>query len=258
MLGDCLERMADIPAGSVDLVLTDPPYGTTACKWDAVIPFEPMWEQVRRVLKRNGAAVFTASQPFTSALVMSNAAWFKYQWVWRKNTPSGMSFAKYQPMRDHEDIPVFCDGKHVYNKQPTKSKITDRKLGRPNRRGSARAEVYGGICNDDHRDAILGEIVNPRTVLEFDVHPRSKGTVHPTQKPVALMEYLIRTYTNEDETVLDFTMGSGTTGVACVNAGRNFIGIERDENYFKIAQDRIASAQSPFKLARRRGIEALA
>lgn len=229
MHGDCLELMKEIPDMSVDLVLTDPPYGTTACKWDAVIPFEPMWAQVWRVLKPNGAAVFTASQPFTSALVMSQVKRFKYQWVWDKKIPSGMSYARYQPMRQHEDVVVFYDGKTTYNAQKT---LRDKPI-----KGGGMSK--GETTNNQNLKALKKTYThkNPTTLISFDKIRR--GAHHPTQKPVALMEYLIKTYTNEGETVLDFTMGSGTTGVACVKEGRSFIGIELDEDYFKIAKDRI-------------------
>lgn len=259
MLGDCLEKMAEITTGSVDLVLTDPPYGTTACAWDAVIPFEPMWEQVRRVLKPNGAAVFTASQPFTSALVMSNVQWFKYCWVWRKSRPSGFAQARNMPLKDYEDVVVFSEGVTVHASQSTRRMPYNPqglvKFDKPKIYEKKSYSDSSFAKRPSHREYQQEEGNFPRQVL--DVASES-GTVHPTQKPIALMEYLIRTYTNEGETVLDFTMGSGTTGVACMNTVREFIGIERDENYFKIAQDRIASAQSLFKLARRREIEALA
>lgn len=234
MLGDCLERMAEIEAGSVDLVLTDPPYGTTACAWDAVIPFEPMWREVRRVLKKNGAAVFTASQPFTSALVMSNPKMFAYEWIWVKSKITGVLNAKKMPVRKHEQVLVFSETKATgtYNAQGLLSKGTITKQG-------GNSDNYGARSAAPY----VQEFTNwPRDVLEV----QSEGaTVHPTQKPVALMEYLIRTYTNAGETVLDFTMGSGTTGVACANTGRRFIGIERDPGYFKIAEQRIASVLTP-------------
>lgn len=242
MMGDCLERMKEIEDGSVDLVLTDPPYGTTACKWDAVIPFEQMWAQVWRVLKTNGAAVFTASQPFTSALVMSQADNFKYEWAWIKNIPTNFANARRMPMTAHENICVFYRCQPTYNKQETKSNIEDRKLGGSNGiRGSDKEGAYGRLrtLNIEQK---LTENVSPRTTLDIKCVPRARGTLHPTQKPVALMEYLIRTYTNESQTVLDFTMGSGTTGVSCVNTNRNFIGIERDPAYFQIAKERIEEA----------------
>jgi site-specific DNA-methyltransferase (adenine-specific) len=226
MLGDCLERMKEIPDGSVDMVLTDPPYGTTACKWDSVIPFEPMWEQLKRITKDNGAIVMTASQPFTSALVMSNVKMFKYSWVWLK-PPSGNLNAKIMPMAGHEDVCIFGAGKLHYKPQglvraPRKRRASE--VSKTTAYGLQNAKNY------------TQEFTNfPHTRLEFN---KDKG-LHPTQKPVALMEYLIRTYTNAGETVLDFTMGSGTTGVAAKNLNRKFIGIEMDETYFKIAKERI-------------------
>lgn len=228
MHGDCLEKMAEIPTGSVDLVLTDPPYGTTACAWDAVIPFEPMWREVRRVLKPRGAAVFTASQPFTSALVMSNVGWFKYQWVWQKE-PTGNLNAKRMPMPEHEDVLVFGRG-FVYNPQGLRPTLRKRSAS-----DNSKTQNYGAQKRQPYEQTVTGY---PTSILPI---AKEKG-LHPTQKPVALMEYLIRTYTNEGETVLDFTMGSGTTGVACVNTSRKFIGIERDDKYFEIAQQRIVSA----------------
>jgi len=233
--------MKTIPDGSVDMVLADPPYGTTACKWDSVIPFEPMWEQLKRVTKRNGAIVLTASQPFTSALVMSNVKMFKYCWVWDKvNRPTGHLNAKKMPLRQTEDVVVFYFNPPTYSPQMFK--------GIPYRAtGSKKSDNYGSqvktttICDDGMR--------YPRNILKIPADERGTvGRIHPTQKPVALMEYLIRTYTNEGETVLDFTMGSGTTGVACKNLDRDFIGIELDETYFNIARERIDAIQTPLGL----------
>ena len=232
-LGDCLEVMQDIPDGSVDMVCTDPPYGTTNCKWDSVIPFEPMWAQLKRIVKPNGAIVLTASQPFTSALVMSNVAMFAYEWIWVKSKITGVLNAKKMPVRKHEQVLVFCDRKttDVYNAQ-----------------GLVRAEIkrHDKVKHSSENYGKRGgvhyvqEFTNwPRDVLEI---PSEGKTVHPTQKPVALMEYMIRTYTNAGETVLDFTMGSGTTGVACVKLGRKFIGIELSRDYFDIAVKRSESA----------------
>lgn len=237
--GDCLELLPTLADGSVDLVLTDPPYGTTACAWDAVIPFEPMWREVRRVLKPRGAAVFTASQPFTSALVMSNTDWFKYEWAWDKvNQYTNHLNAKHQPMKRHENILVFARGKTCFNRQ-----MEERAEPYTSRKSSTyQGETYGKMERSDY-----GEVrthMPPCSVLA--IKARTPNSFHPTQKPVALMEYLIRTYTNEGETVLDFTMGSGTTGVACARTGRNFIGIERDPEYFAIAQKRIAEAAGVF------------
>lgn len=232
MHGDCLERMKEIPSGSVDMVLTDPPYGTTACKWDSIIPLEPMWEQLKRVIKPNGAIVMTASQPFTTTLIASNMKMFKYCWVWEKNSPTGFQNAWKQPMRNIEDIAVFYRKMPTYNPQGLikKTKV---------RRNSLRKK-YNGFINEkstcSNGSQYLSEYSNfPRQILKF---AKERG-LHPTQKPVALMEYLIKTYTNEKDTVLDFTMGSGTTGVAAKNLNRNFIGIELDDGYFDIASKRI-------------------
>jgi DNA modification methylase len=247
LLGDCLEQMKQIPDGSVDMICCDPPYGTTACKWDAVIPFEPMWEQVKRVLKRNGAAVFTASQPFTSALVMSNVKMFKQSQVWDKRMPTGHLNAKKKILSVHEDILMFSDapfGSFTYNPQMRKgamrNKTPARKADNYDGRVYGKVKHLGDNFNDDYY---------PTSILTLSNADQS-GKVHPTQKPVALMEYLIRTYTHPGETVLDFTMGSGTTGVACVNTGRSFIGIERDESYFTIAQSRIQSTLQAKEAAR--------
>lgn len=238
MLGDCLECMSEIPDGSVDMVLADPPYGTTACKWDSVIPFAPMWAQVWRVLKPNGAAVFTASQPFTSALVMSQVKHFRHEWVWIKNAGSNFANTVREPMKEHESCLTFSFGKWTYNKQ-----MQERTGG-----GSARVKtpVKFETSSDNYRvfdrveTKVMPKLRVPSSWQKFN---RERG-LHPTQKPVALMEYLIRTYTNEGEIVLDFTMGSGTTGVAAMNTGRRFIGIELDEGYFDTACDRIEKAMA--------------
>lgn len=234
--GDCLEEMKKIPDGSIDLVLTDPPYGTTACKWDTIIPFEPMWEQLKRVTKKNGAIVLFGSQPFTSALVMSNPKMFKYEWVWEKNAGSNFATLKYQPMKEHESLLVFGQETPFYNPQMQeradsgKARVkTPIKYDRYQEGG-----VYGDACRGV-QSVIRPDLRYPRSIQKFN---RERG-LHPTQKPVALMEYLIKTYTNENETVLDFTMGSGTTGVACKNLNRNFIGIELDKDYYEIAKKRI-------------------
>jgi site-specific DNA-methyltransferase (adenine-specific) len=228
-LGDCLELMKQIPDGSVDLVLCDLPYGTTACKWDAVIPFEPLWAQYRRVAKRNAAIVLTANHPFTAMLVASNLRDFRYAWVWEKSKPTGHLRAKLQPMRAHEDVLVFGVGSPRYYPQGLVA-IEPRTVTRTNTGG-----VYRKQAGMPSVQSFTGY---PRTVLRFGV----EEGLHPTQKPVALMEYLIRTYTNEGEVVLDNCMGSGTTGVACANTGRRFIGIELEPNYFQIARRRIEDA----------------
>jgi site-specific DNA-methyltransferase (adenine-specific) len=243
MQGDCLERMKEIPDGSVDMVLADPPYGTTACKWDTVIDLDRMWAELKRVIKPNGAIVMTASQPFTSALVMSNPKWFKYCWVWEKSRATGHVHAKNKPMKKHEDLVVFSSGTTVHASQ-SGSRMTYNPQGltrkeKPTVRKSGGASDAVMSARPSHRDSLQEFSGYPHSIIQVKSEGRS---VHPTQKPVALMEYLIRTYTNEGETVLDFTMGSGTTGVACVNLNRKFIGIELDEDYFMIAEDRINSA----------------
>jgi len=245
--GDCLKEMENIPDGSIDAVITDPPYGTTACKWDSVIPFDKMWLRLNKLIKHNGAIVLFGSEPFSSALRMSNIKNYKYDWVWVKNQPTGMASAKYQPMRDNEMITVFYKKPPTYNKQKTLSKIKDRKTGKSNGKLWRGVSSHNNIIpNKDanNPDNILKTFVNPRTTLFFNVHPRAKGMSHPTQKPIPLMEYLIKTYTDESETVLDFAMGSGTTGIACKNLNRDFIGIEIDKEYFEIAKKRIESAQT--------------
>jgi site-specific DNA-methyltransferase (adenine-specific) len=223
--GDCLELMATIESGSVDMILCDLPYGTTACKWDTVIPFEPLWAHYKRVIKPNGAIVLFGSQPFTSALVMSNPKAFKYVWYWRKNRATNVLNAKKMPLRDTEEVCVF--GGAAYYPQglifaPEQSRNSSRD-----------SDCYGSGTTKSY----VREYTNyPKQTLQFDVVQKCE---HPTQKPVALCEYLIRTYTNEGDTVLDNTMGSGTTGIACLNTGRNFIGIEKDAGYFEIARNRI-------------------
>ena len=234
--GNCLEVMKDIPDGSIDMILTDPPYGTTACKWDSVIPFEPMWEQLRRIIKPNGAIVLFGSQPFTSALVMSNPKMFKYDWVWNKRMATGFLDAKKRPLKVHENILVF------YEKLPKYNPIFTN--GKPYTRPEP-TKLFNGYRQDLLKVAttnVSGKRY-PKTIIDIS-NANQRGKVHPTQKPVALLEYLIKTYTNEGETVLDFTMGSGSTGVAAKNLNRNFIGIELDEEYFEIAKKRIEEANN--------------
>jgi len=234
MLGDCLERMKEIPDGSVDLILADPPYGTTACKWDSVIPFEPMWEQLKRIIKPNGAIVLFGSEPFSSALRMSNIKNYKYDWKWDKKIPAGMSYARYRPMQQHEDIVVFSKDGAKLNYIP---QVTER-LKPISKGGNKFSEVAPiAACKNGSNFKKEYTTKQPTTILQFAKVRR--GALHPTQKPVALMEYLIKTYTQEGETVLDFVMGSGTTGVACKNTGRKFIGIEKDAGYFEIAKQRL-------------------
>ena len=230
--GDCLEVMKSIADKSIDAIITDPPYGTTACKWDSVIPFEPMWKQLNRIIKDNGAIVLFGSEPFSSALRMSNIKNYKYDWVWQKDRASGHLNAKKQPLRNLENISVFYKKQCTYNPIMTIGKKSNSIGKAINELKCKNNNLYGKFKRVNRK----GNEKYPRQVLEYK---RPHPPIHPTQKPVALMEYLIKTYTNELETVLDFTMGSGTTGVACCNLNRDFIGIELDKHYFKIAQERI-------------------
>ena len=226
--GDCLEVMKSIPDGSVDLILCDLPYGTTQNKWDSIIPFKDLWDSYNRICR--GMIVLTAAQPFTSALIMSNQKDFKYTWVWDKALSSGFLNAKKQPLRQTEDVVVFGKGK-TYNPIMEVRGKPRNKGGRGKSRMSDNYGKYGDSVSVNNE-------YYPTNLLRISNAVR-KGRQHPTQKPVALMEYLIRTYTNEGDTVLDNCMGSGTTGVACINTGRRFIGIEKDDKYFEIAKNRI-------------------
>jgi len=232
--GDCLIEMQNIPDDSVDLILTDPPYGTTACKWDSVIPFDLMWEQLNRIIKPNGAIVLFGSEPFSSLLRCSNIKDYKYDWIWEKSKASNFVLAKKQPLKAHEIISVFHS--KIYNPQKTQGKPYNK--GREKRSGNLTGFLTEVTNSNNHLLENKTGLRNPRSVQYF-VTAEREGKHHPTQKPVALMEYLIKTYTNEHETVLDFTMGSGTTGVACLNTNRNFIGIERKDKYFDIARNRM-------------------
>jgi DNA modification methylase len=236
LLGDCLDLFDVIPDGSVDMVMADLPYGTTACKWDSIIPFDLLWRGYKRVCKPNAAIVLTASQPFTSALVMSNPRWFKHEWVWEKTTATGFLNANKAPLRAHENVLVFSSGTPTYFPQKTKGAA----IKRVNASYADHGAVYGK--SSSVRAPYCSDERFPRSVQKF---PKDNRLVkeHPTQKPVALTEYLIRTYTNVGDLVLDNTMGSGTTGVACVNTGRRFIGIEKEPEYFAIAERRIMEAK---------------
>ena len=239
--GDCLEIMKDIPDKSIDMILCDLPYGTTDCKWDVIIPFEPLWEQYHRIIKDNGAIVLTSTQPFTTKLIQSNMKNFKYTWYWKKSKPTGFQHAKNKPLNIIEDILVFSKGSMGH-----KSLLGDKRLVY-NPQGLIECKKivkgakgkFGGTVGSkpSHKDEYIAEYKNyPNNFLEF---PSIGKNVHPTQKPVPLLEYLIKTYTNENEIVLDNCMGSGSTGVACVNTNRKFIGIELDDKYFEIAKNRI-------------------
>lgn len=235
--GDCIDLMKDIPDGSIDMILCDLPYGTTDCKWDSVIPFEPLWMQYKRIAKVNGAIVLFSAQPFTTKLIYSNLKNFKYCWYWKKNNATGFCFAKYQPMRNIEDICVFYRKMPTYNPQGLK-RIENPKVLKKNIKGDS---IYKADTLSKEFKSLFTNY--PKNVLEFANEATSnRNRFHPTQKPVALLEYLVKTYTNLGDTVLDNCMGSGSTGVACMNTGRNFIGMELNEKYFDIAKRRIEKA----------------
>ena len=231
--GDCLELMKEIPDKSIDMVLCDLPYGTTACKWDSVIPFEPLWEQYKRIIKDNGAIVLFGSEPFSTELRHSNMKMFKYDWIWEKTKASGFLNAKKSPLRAHEVISVFYKNQPTYNPQYSFGHKPYKKINV----SDGATSVYGKIDKTGIVEESKDGRRYPRSVIKFS-NPNNK-TIHPTQKPVALLEYLIKTYTNEGETVLDNCMGSGSTGIACINTNRNFIGYELDEHYFQIAKERL-------------------
>ena len=232
--GDCLDILPSLAKRSVDCIIADPPYGTTACAWDSVIPFEPMWAAIKHVLRPRGAVVLFGGQPFTSALVMSNPGWFKQELVWDKVAPVGFLNARRYAMSRHENILLFCDGSPTYNPQGiVKTFVKSSSENGKTKVGGAYGRVANGLYYQEEGNF-------PTTIIR---HMRNTySQLHPTQKPVPLLEYLIRTYTNEGDTVLDFTMGSGTTGVAAMLTGRRFIGIELDPGYFAIAQGRIEKA----------------
>jgi site-specific DNA-methyltransferase (adenine-specific) len=236
LFGDCLELYKDIEPKSIDLILTDLPYGTTACKWDTIIPFDKLWEMVNYLLKPSGAFITTTSQPFTSALVMSNPKMFKCEWIWQKNRPSNFGVAKFHPMKEHESIIVFGNGRINYN--PI---MEDRKGEGKNR---VKYKINPSTKTDNYADSLqyqttsrnYGEKRLPASIQKFN----TETGLHPTQKPIALFEYLLKTYSNEDMAIFDPCMGSGTTGIACLMNDRNFIGIEKDEKYFNICLKRVA------------------
>jgi DNA modification methylase len=241
--GDCLDVMPALEDASIDAVICDPPYGMTACKWDSVIPLEPMWEQIMRVLKPRGACVLFGSQPFTSALIMSNVEWFKYSLVWDKVLSSGFLNTNKMPLIRHEDVIIFGDGMITYNPQ-----MTERD--KPRIRTNQHATVWGDTSDSPYgvrsRPASHDTHRHPTTIVSMSKAQRI-GLFHPTQKPLPLLEYLVKTYTNPGETVLDFCYGSGTTGHACANLERSFVGIEKDDRYFAAGENRIASAYEPLR-----------
>ena len=233
--GDCLELMKNIPDGSVDLVLCDLPYGTTRNKWDSIIPLDSLWEQYKRAIKDNGAIVLFSAEPFTSLLITSNIQWFRYDLIWSKTQGSDFLNANRKPLRSHENICVFYKKQPTYNPQKTEGKPYKAKS------GETTSSNFGKFNGNYHTENKDGKRC-PLSVLRFSGE-HNKGKQHPTQKPTDLLEWLIKTYTNECETVLDNSMGSGSTGVACVNTNRNFIGIELDRDYFNIAKERIENAK---------------
>ena len=237
--GDCLELMKQMESSSVDMILADVPYGTTACKWDTIIPFEPMWEQVKRIIKPNGAIVMTASQPFTSKMVMSNLKMFRHQWVWDKKQSGNPFLAKLAPLKTFEDVIVFSINKVNYIPQMRKGRLRNKGGAKVDSRITGTKANQYKTFNDDYY---------PSAIIEFSIAGEKGRTVHPTQKPVALFEYLIRTYTNEGDTVLDFVIGSGTTAIACIKTGRQFIGMELSPEYCTIANKRIGYELQQTKL----------
>jgi site-specific DNA-methyltransferase (adenine-specific) len=234
---DCLIGMNRIKDNSIDMILCDLPYGTTQCKWDTIIPFDQLWAHYKRIIKPNGAIVLNGAEPFSSLLRLSNLDWYKYDWVWDKIKGTGFLNAKRQPMRVHELVHVFYKKQCTYNPQKTYGHERKRTF----RASHLQTEVYGEMNQDYHYDSTERY---PRSVLEFSTDTQN-SSLHPTQKPIALCEYLIKTYSNEGETVLDNTMGSGTTGIACLNTNRNFIGFEMDTPIFQDAMDRINKHQIP-------------
>ena len=231
---DCLEKMKDIPSGSVDMILCDLPYGTTSCKWDTIIPFEPLWEQYNRIIKLNGCIALFGSEPFSSNLRLSNLKNYKYDWIWLKQKAGNFQLVKKQPLKVTENISVF--NSKVYNPIPRELNESTKSRYKYKTGGDIKNLKHMSSGKYKYNFEFGKELGYPKNILEFKQENKS---FHPTQKPVALLEYLIKTYTLEGETVLDNTMGSGSTGVACKNLNRSFIGIEKDEGYFKIAKDRI-------------------
>lgn len=232
-LGDCLELMKDIPDKSIDMILCDLPYGTTACKWDNIIPFEPLWHEYERIIKDNGAIVLTASQPFTTVLIASNIKRFKFSWIWNKKFAGNFALSKYQPQKIHEDVIVFSKGVTIFNSQKIKRD-------KPIKHGANKCLSESSSiahAKEEYKNKVY-DWKEPESIINISNRSEKRG-LHPTQKPIALFEYLINTYTNEGETVLDNCIGSGTTAIAAINTNRHFIGMEKDEGYFNIANKRV-------------------
>jgi len=241
---DCFDVFPYIADKSVNLILCDLPYGVTAKDWDKILPMDRLWKEYERIIKDDGCIVLFAQGIFSHKLVMSNEKMYKYQWVWVKNQPSGITTANIRPMRNHEDILVFYKKQPTYNKQPVKSKITDRKTGGKNGKHKANSsDVHGMkvVEKKNNPDNILKDYVNPRTVIEYDIPPLAKGRLHQNQKPLDLCKMLISTYTNEDDVVMDNCMGSNTTGLACKELNRQYIGIEKEKQYYDVSVSRVLS-----------------
>lgn len=237
-LGDCLEVMKQIPDKKIDCIICDLPYGTTSNKWDSIINLDSMWKELERICKDSAALLFTASQPFTSKLVMSNIKNFKHEWIWQKNRGSNFANTIREPMKEHESVLMFSKGKWTYNKQMQERAESGKARACYKVEHTSKSENYRDFEGREHHK--IPELRVPSSIQKFNV----EVGLHPTQKPVALMEYLVKTYTNENDIVLDFTMGSGTTGVACMSLNRKFIGIEKEEKYFNIAKERIEKAEN--------------
>jgi site-specific DNA-methyltransferase (adenine-specific) len=246
LLGDCLELMKDMPNGSIDMILCDLPYGTTACKWDAVIPFDKLWGQYERIVKPNGAIVLTASQPFTSALVMSKPKWFRHEWIWQKNRGSNFALLKWQPFKEHESVLVFS--KETANYYPIKEERSESGKSRcaytfNNKVTSETINNQTFYNQDGERRSLDENLRNPSSIQKFN----TEVGLHPTQKPVALFEYLVRTYSKENDLVLDNCAGSGTTAIACLNTNRQFIVMEQEPNYFEKIKKRVGDFNKKFE-----------
>jgi len=244
LLGDCLELMKDIPNGSIDMILCDLPYGTTACKWDTIIPFDKLWEQYERIIKPNGAIVLTASQPFASALIMSNPKLFRYEWIWDKIIPTGFTMANYRPMTNHENVLVFSKGKMTYTPNGGYIKFNPQKTKRDKPiKGYAVTSKFLHDVEFDKQERIYDEKC-PMSIIQFK---KDKKRGHTSQKPIALFEYLIKSYSDENDLILDNTAGSGTTAIACLNTNRQFIVMEKEPNYFEKIKKRVGDFNKKFE-----------
>lgn len=244
--GDAIEAMKSLDDGCIDTILTDPPYGTTSNKWDVVIPLEPMWDQIHRILKPNGVVVLTCSQPFTSILVTSNILWFRHEWIWIKNRGSNFANTVREPMKEHESVIVFSPGKWTYNKQMQERTGSGSDRVKYNVAYRTKSQNYRDFS--DREENQLSDLRVPSSWQKINTVSGKEKVKHPTQKPIELMEYFVKTYSNPGDMVLDFSMGSGTTGIACKNLERNFIGIDNDPDYIEMARERIGGNQIYMKI----------